>query len=694
MTAHSTEKKAHDDSADKMSMMELGKGGMISIAPARRNIITSVCIFILLTELCERITYYGITGSMKIFLTNHLGFQNTKASQMTTTMSALVYVTPFIGGYIADTMWGRFKAILVFASIYMIGIVFIIISAVPSIYSAPLFLIGVFVFVVIGAGGIKSNVVTFGADQFDVSKPKELKQQEAFFNYFYWSINLGAAFSYGYLSQLSIGQWSGVIPADYGFFAAFAICFWAFAIALLLFVGMSGRYTHVPAAGSAVSTFFASFRKSARASPTGRWAFTALYLLPLGWLCNLIGAFLPEESDVYTSGGFIMSIIGMILIITGCGIIFMTMIDPEWVYTTSDSRVDMLGNNNNNNTGVVGVAASASNSRKNAPTRKSSNTRAVSFSRAGSFATDQAVGAMAMATEHMHTHAATGATDTGGSGSDGVIITESSKVYELLRLIPVLLYAVVFFTVYNQMTANFVSQACQMNVFWNGRDGSQINGAFLNCGDAFAIIIFIPFFDKVVYPIIERVKGSPFTPLQKFVTGLFCSGLAMVVAILIEYKRRAAPLLLDASTGLPAKALCSPKESQPMSDVSVWIMLIPFFLVGMAECLISVPMFDLCYNEVPEALRSTAQAMNLFTMALGGSIATAITGLLAFSIKNNLNDSHIEYQYYVLAVMSFMSVPAFMYTTRNFKYKADTAAAAAENGNVGTGFRVSTRVSI
>merc|ERR1712072_1598659 len=58
----------------------------------------------------------------------------------------------------------------------------------------------------------------------------------------------------------------------------------------------------------------------------GSWALAALYLLPLGWLSNLIGAFLPAGSDVYSSAGFILSIVGMVLIVVGCGIIFMTMV--------------------------------------------------------------------------------------------------------------------------------------------------------------------------------------------------------------------------------------------------------------------------------------------------------------------------------------------------------------------------------
>ena len=37
-----------------------------------------------------------------------------------------------------------------------------------------------------------------------------------------------------------------------------------------------------------------------------------------------------------------------------------------------------------------------------------------------------------------------------------------------------------------------------------------------------------------------------------------------------------------------------------MSDFSVWWMAIPFFLVGTAECLCNIPMYDLCYTQVTQ----------------------------------------------------------------------------------------------
>ena len=44
-----------------------------------------------------------------------------------------------------------------------------------------------------------------------------------------------------------------------------------------------------------------------------------------------------------------------------------------------------------------------------------------------------------------------------------------------------------------------------------------------------------------------------------------------------------------------------------MSDFAVWWMAIPFFLVGLGECLCNIPLYELCYSQTPPAYRSMAQ---------------------------------------------------------------------------------------
>ena len=77
-----------------------------------------VCIFILVTELCERFAFYGLTGSLTLFLQT-LCLDSVLAVELTSMFSSLVYVTPVLGAYLADAHWGRYKTILFFCILYL-----------------------------------------------------------------------------------------------------------------------------------------------------------------------------------------------------------------------------------------------------------------------------------------------------------------------------------------------------------------------------------------------------------------------------------------------------------------------------------------------------------------------------------------------------------------------------------------------
>jgi hypothetical protein len=124
-----------------------------------------------------------------------------------------------------------------------------------------------------------------------------------------------------------------------------------------------------------------------------------------------------------------------------------------------------------------------------------------------------------------------------------------------------------------------------------------------------------------------------------------------------------------------------------MSEMSVLWMAPPYFLIGVSECLISVQLYDLCYNEVPAELRSTAQALNLLMTALSGAIAAAVTIALADFEPADLNDGHVEYNYYFAAALAIATIPAFIHASHRFESILSTTDghASMANGDASTG---------
>ncbi|KAJ4710386.1 protein NRT1/ PTR FAMILY 8.3-like [Melia azedarach] len=168
------------------------------------------CTFILGTECCERLAYYGIASNLVSYLTNTLQEGNVSAARNVTNWKCTCYLTPLIGAIIADAYLGKYLTISIFSTICFIGMCTLTLSATipalkpvecegslcPSATTAQyaVFFLGLYL-VALGTGCIKPCVSSFGADQFDDTDPRERVKKGSFFNWFYFCINDGALIS-------------------------------------------------------------------------------------------------------------------------------------------------------------------------------------------------------------------------------------------------------------------------------------------------------------------------------------------------------------------------------------------------------------------------------------------------------------------------------------------------------------------
>jgi peptide/histidine transporter 3/4 len=165
------------------------------------------CPFIFANECCERLAYYGIAKNLITYFTNELHETNVSAARHVMTWQGTCYITPLIGALIADAYWGRYWTIACFSAIYFTGMVALTLSAsVPGLKPAECIgslcppatmvqstvLFSGLYLIALGTGGIKPCVSSFGADQFDKTDPSERVRKASFFNWFYFTINIGA----------------------------------------------------------------------------------------------------------------------------------------------------------------------------------------------------------------------------------------------------------------------------------------------------------------------------------------------------------------------------------------------------------------------------------------------------------------------------------------------------------------------
>ena len=221
-------------------------------AEKRPSVLKTVASYIITTEFCERLAYYGFAGSLVLFFQTKLNMSNEEAVNQFYAWNGFVYVTPLIGGYIADTFWGRYKTILWFSVLYLIGLGLFVFGAMPGALLAPIIFLAMYT-IAMGAGGIKPNVSTMGADQFDPHYEQDQKEAAQFFSYFYWSINLGALVAYSlvaYICQYGLPFLGG---QKWGFFVGYLIPTVMMAAGVLIFISGSKRYKHVKPRGSMLS---------------------------------------------------------------------------------------------------------------------------------------------------------------------------------------------------------------------------------------------------------------------------------------------------------------------------------------------------------------------------------------------------------------------------------------------------------
>ncbi|MDB5206746.1 MAG: amino acid/peptide transporter [Flavisolibacter sp.] len=169
------------------------------------------------TEMWERFNYYGMRAILILFMTKALLFDDAFASNLYGSYTGLVYLTPLIGGYIADRYWGSKRSIILGGLLMAIGEFLLFFCGslydTSSSLSTLLFFSGLG-FMIAGNGFFKPNISSLVGQLY----PKGDRRIDAAYTIFYMGINVG-----GMLGPLICG-----IVGDTGNPADFK---WAFLVA-------------------------------------------------------------------------------------------------------------------------------------------------------------------------------------------------------------------------------------------------------------------------------------------------------------------------------------------------------------------------------------------------------------------------------------------------------------------------------
>ncbi len=151
------------------------------------------------TEMWERFSYYGMRALLVLYLVNSQNYSESDALHIYAVYTGLVYLTPLIGGYLADRFLGSQKAIFIGGLTMMIG---------HFLMAFPNFLYLAIGMLIIGNGYFKPNISSLLGRLY---KPDDVRRDSGF-SIFYVGINLGA-----FLAPLIVGYVGETINWHYGF---------------------------------------------------------------------------------------------------------------------------------------------------------------------------------------------------------------------------------------------------------------------------------------------------------------------------------------------------------------------------------------------------------------------------------------------------------------------------------------------
>jgi proton-dependent oligopeptide transporter, POT family len=160
-------------------------------------------------EMWERFSYYGMRAILIFYLTKHWLFADTKANLIYGAYTSLVYITPVLGGYLADRYLGQRKAVLFGGLLLAAGHSLMAVEGTGG-QSDPT--INVFwlalAFIIVGSGFLKANISVMVGQLYNLTDSR----RDGAYTIFYMGINLGAA-----VGTILVGYLGETIGWGYGF---------------------------------------------------------------------------------------------------------------------------------------------------------------------------------------------------------------------------------------------------------------------------------------------------------------------------------------------------------------------------------------------------------------------------------------------------------------------------------------------
>ena len=193
-----------------------------------------------------------------------------------------------------------------------------------------------------------------------------------------------------------------------------------------------------------------------------------------------------------------------------------------------------------------------------------------------------------------------------------------------------------------------VRYSYQINKFSIFHLGPLPNDVLQNI-DPLVLIIFIPIFEKIIYPLLRRLNIN-FKPISRITCGFICASLAMAWTAIVQH--------LIYSTGPNYSFDHTPCSScQKYNNISVAWQIPSYFLIAISEIFAAITGLEYAYTHAPASMKSIILSVLLFTSAIGSALNFALVPVTV--------DPKLLWMYTSLAIVAFVIGIIFYITFRN-----------------------------
>ncbi|KAI6673505.1 hypothetical protein NL676_001411 [Syzygium grande] len=235
-------------------------------------------------------------------------------------------------------------------------------------------------------------------------------------------------------------------------------------------------------------------------------------------------------------------------------------------------------------------------------------------------------------------------------------VTQIEEAKQIFKMVPILIATFVPSATFGQVATLFIRQGTTLERSIGSH--FKMPPASLKAFIQVALLISLVFYDRVFVPVMRRYTKHPqgITMLQRMGIGLSLFVVVMATSSLTEL------------------------GDHDIVPLSIFVLVPQFILMGVADAFLEAAKLEFFHDQAPEGMKSLGTSYYTTSMGIGNFLSSFLLQTVSAVTKrngqpgwitNNLNQSHLDYYYALMAVLCFVNLVYFLLVAWKYVYNVD-----------------------